>query len=69
MNNPNVLNTPIEYGATWVSQEHEYVLKMLKEFKIKVFPQYYDGLVIYGREPGKYDEIRSVNEHYKGFEQ
>jgi monoamine oxidase len=52
--NKKVLNTPIEYGATWISQEHTFMLRILKEFKIRVFPQYYDGLSIYGKEAGKY---------------
>lgn len=41
------------------------MLKILKEFKIRVFPQYYDGLSIYGKEPGKYEEVRTLTEHYK----
>lgn len=67
-NNKKVLDTPIEYGATWISQEHEFMLKILKEFKIRVFPQYYDGVSIYGNEPGNYEEVRSLNEHYKSHE-
>lgn len=50
--NKKALNIPIEYGATWISQEHVFMLRMLKEFKIGVFPQYYDGLSIYGKHPG-----------------
>lgn len=60
-NNKKVLDTPIEYGATWISQEHEFMLKILKEYKIRVFPQYYDGVSIYGNEPGNYEEVRSLN--------
>lgn len=63
--NKKALNTPIEYGATWISQEHTFMLRILKEFKIRVFPQYYDGLSIYGKEPGKYQEVRTLNEHYQ----
>ena len=41
---------------------------MLKEFKIGLFPQYYDGLSIYGKQPGQYEEVRTLNEHYKDYE-
>jgi archaellum component FlaC len=44
------------------------MLKILKEFKIRLFPQYYDGFSIYGKEQGKYEEVRTLNEHYKDHE-
>ena len=44
------------------------MLRMLKEFKIRSFPQYYDGLTIYGKQLGKYEEVRTLTEHYKNHE-
>lgn len=44
------------------------MLKILKEFKIRAFPQYYDGVTIYGKRPGCFEEVRSLSEHYISYE-
>lgn len=57
----------VDYGATWISKEHSCMLGMLREFGIQVFPQYFDGLTIYGIKPGKYSEVESLIDHYKNY--
>lgn len=47
-------NTSVEVGATWISKEHSYILKMMEDYEISLFPQYSDGLVIYGVNQEKY---------------
>lgn len=40
-------NAPIELGATWFTQEHSELIKLLNNFKIEVFEQYYGNTAIY----------------------
>lgn len=47
-------HTSVEVGATWISKEHSYILKMMEDYEISLFPQYSDGLVIYGVNQEKY---------------
>lgn len=61
------MNIRVDYGATWVSKEHKYLLHLLKELGIHTYPQYFDGLTIYGTSPGKYSRVESVTDFYKNY--
>ncbi|CAM6005431.1 unnamed protein product [Sphagnum balticum] len=40
--------TPIEMGATWVSSDHPFMRKLMKNFKLYMFRQYLYGQEVYG---------------------
>jgi hypothetical protein len=62
------VNTPVEVGATWISKEHAFILKMMQDYEISLFPQYSDGLVIYGVNEKKYERVETLTEFYKKYQ-
>lgn len=39
--------TPIEMGATWLSLQHQELLRLLKELELPVFEQYMQGIALF----------------------
>ncbi|MBQ4803382.1 FAD-dependent oxidoreductase [Aquimarina sp. MMG015] len=39
--------TPIEMGATWLSLQHQELLRLLKELELPVFEQYMQGITLF----------------------
>ena len=65
--NKEAMDVMVDYGATWVSKDHSCMLRMLREFGIQTFPQYFDGMTIYGIKPGKYSVVESLIDYYKNY--
>ena len=61
------METPYECGATWVSKDHSYLIRKMKEYGLQLYPQYFDGLNIYGIEEGKYSHVESIGDYFKNF--
>ncbi|HZH63755.1 MAG TPA: FAD-dependent oxidoreductase [Flavisolibacter sp.] len=40
-------DTPVEMGATWFADKHIYLMSLVKELNLSIFPQFHDGLCIY----------------------
>ncbi len=40
-------NTPIEMGATWFTNQHQYLIVLLEELEIEYFEQYMDSTVLH----------------------
>lgn len=55
--NPSVLQVPIEYGATWIGSNHQYMKNLCKQLHIKLFPQFKQGLSIYGIQNERYTDF------------
>jgi len=51
-------NTPVEMGATWFTNQHQYLIALLKELEIDCFEQYMDRTVFY--QPSSSSPIQSV---------
>ncbi|WP_033960455.1 flavin monoamine oxidase family protein [Psychroserpens jangbogonensis] len=55
----NESQAPVELGATWLTNEHSELLKLLKALKLDVFDQHYGNTAIY--EPDKTNPPQLVN--------
>jgi monoamine oxidase len=45
------LDTPMELGATWISDMHENILNLLKVLGLETFPQFSQGISLFQNQP------------------
>lgn len=57
-------NCVIEHGATWLSWEHTYALRWVKELGLSTYSQYEDGVCVYGRHENEYLQLSSLRDIY-----
>lgn len=45
--------TPLDYGPTWIWDDHKHIKKLMRELRIRRFPQYTDGMSVSDNGSGR----------------
>lgn len=64
-----LLGTPLELGATWLSDMHNNLINLIEELGLKKYPQYSKGISLFQTKsfepPQKFDVPESENPSYR----
>ena len=58
---------PVDCGATWICQDHAFMLNFVQQFGLNLTEQYYTGQHILAEAPGVYHHVDSLSKYYQKF--
>lgn len=55
---------PIECGATWISEDHTFMIYLTQHYKLTLEPQYYQGSHVFGLDNSNFLHLESMKDYF-----